>query len=526
MPVADLRRLPHRAEAESAVLGGIMLRGRDALDEVQLLISELDFYVPANQVTFAAMVMLASRRQPIDAITLEVELRKTGALELVGGIEGLARLDRYATSHNIKAHAELVRDAAIRRKGILLYREAAETLYDDLDEEGLAAAISHTQHELARLASSSVGGTALVSMREACIAGWKALLARASPDTSPIVRYGFPKLDERIGGALPGELVVIAALTGDGKTALAGQIALFQCFGLGARRGELVSLGREARPTLFATNEQQTHELALRMVSQDASVDGRHFRAPKPDWIESHSQKLIQSFGRLEGAPITLAYRPRYTLSQFTADCRLWHRRETEKIGREHDAACKAARADGQPDPAPRKLGPILADYLQRWVPDGLLARESSRERVVNEIASEHKSLATELAVPVIAFAQLNDESRQKDRRPRMSDIRESRAVGFHADTIGLFWRPERARPEADRDNRRKEYTALMRVLAREGKLNDEQTKRAEVLYKASLHARLAIDKMRGGPADDIFDLEFTPQFTRVLDAEAGAYES
>lgn len=120
-----LRTLPHRREAEAALLGGVLLRGLDALDDALAHVDVDDFYLEQHQAVFRAMVMLAEQRTTIDVVTLSDQLRRCGQLELVGGIEGLARLDRHATAHNITAHAELVAEVARRRRVVIACRVAA-----------------------------------------------------------------------------------------------------------------------------------------------------------------------------------------------------------------------------------------------------------------------------------------------------------------------------------------------------------------------------------------------------------------
>src|SRR5690606_35050040 len=121
------RTLPHNTEAEAAILGGIILRGDQALFDVLDVVREEDFYVPAHQAVFRAMRALSEKREPIDTVTLEAQLRASDELKLVGGIESLSRLaDRYATSRNITHHAEMVRRTATIRNLVIITREIAE----------------------------------------------------------------------------------------------------------------------------------------------------------------------------------------------------------------------------------------------------------------------------------------------------------------------------------------------------------------------------------------------------------------
>jgi replicative DNA helicase len=251
--MAEPRTLPHRKEAEAAVLGGVLLRGRDALGEVLELIGEDDFYVPAYQATFRAMRVLEERGEPIDVITLEAQLRRTGELELVGGIEGLARLDRYATAHNIKAHAELILESAQIRNLVVVTREIAEEGMVEVED---AKAYVDTAEQRVLKVNERGRKSTYRSSRELMLEVFQGITERQR-QTDPItgVPTGFFQLDEMTAGLQPGDLVILAARPSMGKTAFALNIAQNACI-LPQKFANVAPEQRPARfPVLFFSLE-------------------------------------------------------------------------------------------------------------------------------------------------------------------------------------------------------------------------------------------------------------------------------
>jgi replicative DNA helicase len=214
-PKTEPRTLPHRKEAEAAILGGILLRGRDALADVLEITSEADFYVPAYQATFRAMVLLEERGESIDVITLEAQLRRTGEIELVGGIEGLARLDRYATAHNVKAHAEIVREYAQVRNLAVASRGIYErAMADDCDPQDVVARAEIDVFAI----TATTKRTGPKSAAEILIDVFESVTERQrSDDAVSGVSTGFDELDNMTAGLQPKDLIILAARPSMGK---------------------------------------------------------------------------------------------------------------------------------------------------------------------------------------------------------------------------------------------------------------------------------------------------------------------
>ena len=203
------RPLPHNKEAEAAVLAGVMLRN-EALNDVITIIDEDSFYVPAYKAVFRAMVKLADRGQPIDPVTLEHQLRATDELGLVGGLEGLGKLaDRYASSHHVASHAELVRQTSSIRKLVQTAQDIAEEGREGVED--VNDFIDNAERRLLEVNQS--GRTGGYRSAKDLIHGVFESITERAKLKNPItgVPTGFVKLDEMTGGMQPGDLIILAA---------------------------------------------------------------------------------------------------------------------------------------------------------------------------------------------------------------------------------------------------------------------------------------------------------------------------
>jgi replicative DNA helicase len=294
------RPLPHNKEAEAAVLAGILLRN-EALNDVVTLIDEESFYIPAHKAVFRAMTKLADRGQPLDPVTLEHQLRATDELGLVGGLEGLGKLsDRYASSHHVNHHAELVRQtAAIRR--------LVQTASDIADEgregvEDVNEFIDNAERRLLEVNQSGrIGGYR--SAKEIIHGVFENITERAklkNPITG--VPTQFHKLDEMTGGLQPGDLVILAARPSMGKTALALNMAQHACI-TQPKHQHLPEDERPPRyPTLVFSLEMSAGQLIERILCSEARVDASRLRAGR--MVEQEFRELVQAADRLHKAPL------------------------------------------------------------------------------------------------------------------------------------------------------------------------------------------------------------------------------
>lgn len=459
------RRLPHRPEAENAVLGGVLLGGRPALAEALTLITENEFYQPRAQAVFRAMRILDERGEPIDVITLEGQLRRTGELELCGGIEGLARLDRYATAHNIKAHAELILEASQVREAVVAAREIAEQGMEDVEDtnEFLDRAEERMQAVRARRRK---GGPSHV--RDSMMQVFKGITERQRADTKI---SGLPtpwdRMNEMTSGLQPTDLIILAARPSMGKSAaalnMAEEVAITPAryvhtieqyaqeqFGAVDERATrsayraLVEAGQVPRraPVLFFSLEMSKESLIERALCSQGRVDANQLRSGTR-LHEGDFRSLIAAADRLSRfSDLYIDDRAALSITTMTSTARVWADEHLEPIDPE--------------EPDGKKWGLIMVDYLQ--LARGSKKNYASREQEISEISRGLKAMAKELKVPVIALAQLNRAvDSRADHRPQLSDLRESGAIEQDADVIMFIYREERYLPADAPEEKRRE---------------------------------------------------------------------
>jgi replicative DNA helicase len=393
------------------VLGGILLEN-DALNTVtELPLTAEDFYSEAHARIFESMAALFSAGQPVDTVTLRERLALGNKLHAIGGDEYLFSLtNTIPTVANIEAHAKIVREKAVIRRLILACHETAALGYGDygsmeefLDqaERAIFAVAKH------RLRTPYEHITDVVVR---CFEG----ITRAAELKQHITGLptGFERLDKMTAGMHPGDLIIIAGRPGMGKTAFALNIALNSC------------RMRKTTAAVFSL-EMPKEQLANRLLCSEARVDAGKLRTgylSRDDW-----PKLTAAAGTLSDLPLWLDDTPGLTLMELRA--------KTRRLKSEHD------------------LGLVVIDYLQ-LMRAGI--KTDSREQEISEISRSLKGMAKELGLPVIALSQLNRgvESRgNKDKRPQLSDLRESGAIEQDADTIMFIYRDEVYNPESTEKN-------------------------------------------------------------------------
>jgi replicative DNA helicase len=420
------RPLPHNKEAEAAVLAGILLRN-EALNDVVTLIDEEAFYVPAHKAVFRAMTKLADRGQPIDPVTLEHQLRQTDELGLVGGLEGLGKLsDRYASSHHVANHAELVRQTASVRRLV----QTASDIADEGREgvEDVSEFIDSAERRLLEVNQAGrVGGYR--SAKEIIHGVFENITERAklkNPITG--VPTSFVKLDEMTGGMQPGDLIILAARPSMGKTALALNLAQHACI-TQAKHQHLSEDERPARyPTLVFSLEMSAGQLIERILCSEARVDASKLRSGR--LMESDFRELVHAADRMHKAPLFIDDSGAPTILEIRARSRRF--RQDKQLFPTKDESSKK-----------KPLGLIVVDYLQLC--RGGKGRYDSREQEISEISRGLKAIAKELELPVLALSQLNrGVDSRSDHRPQLSDLRESGAIEQDADVIMFIYREAR----------------------------------------------------------------------------------
>jgi len=434
----NLRKVPpQNLEAESSVLGGILLEN-DAINLVLELLRAEDFYRESHRKIFRAMIELSDRNEPVDLITLSEFLKGRSDLEGVGGTAYLASLaDFVPTAANISFYARIVREKSILRSLISTATDIATRGYEEQGnvEEFLDTAekvIFDISEKKIKASFVAVGDMIKDTLKTV-----EKLYERKEMVTG--VPTGYEDLDRLTAGLQPADLVVVAGRPSMGKTAFSLNIATNAAFaGVGA--------------AVFSL-EMAKEQLVLRMLCSEARVNNSKVRSGY--LAERDFPKLANAAGRLHEAPIYIDDTPAISVLELRAKARRLVRDRSKKVGL------------------------IVIDYLQLMRGMG---NASNREQEISEISRSLKALAKELNVPVIAISQLNRRVEDRgDRRPMMSDMRESGAIEQDADVIMFIYRDE--------------------VYNR----NDDSLKGV---------AEVIVAKQRNGPTDTI-KLTFLNEFTR-----------
>jgi replicative DNA helicase len=389
---------PQNIEAEQFVLGAVLLENEALATVIENLRPE-DFYRDAHKRIFTAMIDLYERNEPIDLITLTEQLRKKELLEEVGGATYLSQLvNLVPTAANAKYHSKIVKEKAILRNLINTSTEIITMSYD-------------TEQDVNELLDTAE--TKIFSISEKMVSRSYFHVRDVLKDTIEMVDKlynkkelitglptGFIDLDEATTGFHPGDLIVIGARPGMGKTAFV--LNMMNYIGI-----------EEKVPIAFFSLEMTKEQIALRMVCAEAEVDSKAVRSgyhSKEDY-----RKLVNAAGRLAEAPIFI----------------------DDSFNSVLDIRAKARRLKAE-----HGLGLIVIDYLQLMSGVGTYA---AREQVISDISRSLKALAKDLSLPVIVISQLNRscEMRGDNKRPIIADLRESGAIEQDADTILFLYRDE-----------------------------------------------------------------------------------
>jgi replicative DNA helicase len=397
---------PYSTEAEAAVLGGILLDNQ-AVAVVQDVIKPEDFYVDANRRIFQAIEKLSLNSLPIDHVTLGNELKARGDLEKIGGAVALANLtDSVATTANVEHYAQIVREKAAVRRMIYAAQEVVATGYADYGDaaeflDGAEKSVFEASQQHGGAPYTHVSHVVKDAFRDLELAADRTGLVTGTPT-------GFKALDEKTAGFQPSDLVIVAGRPAMGKTSLALNMG--------------VNAAKETkRPVIIFSLEMSKEQLVRRMLSSEGRVDASRMRANnlrQDDW-----PRLIEAANTLSQVEIYLDDSSPMTPIEIRSKCR---RLFSEK-----------------------GLALVIVDYLQLMRSGG--RRTDNREQEISEISRSLKALAKELNTPVVALSQLNrGVEGRPDKRPMMSDLRESGAIEQDADLILFVYRDEVYNKETD----------------------------------------------------------------------------
>ena len=391
------RTPPQDLVAEQGVLGGMLL-SKDAISDVTEIIKERDFYRPAHELIFDAILDLYSRGEPADPVTVAAELTKRGDITRAGGAPYLHTLiSSVPTSANAGDYARIVRDNAVLRRLIeagtkivqLGYSQEGEV--DDAVDQAQAEIYQVTEHR---------SSEDYIQLSELLPAALDEIEAIANNVKGEGVKTGFDDLDSLTNGLHPGNMIVLAARPAVGKSTL----------GLDIARNAAIKGGNTA--VIFSL-EMSRSEITMRMLSAEARVGLNNIRSGSLN--EEEWGRLAKRMGEISQAPLFIDDSPNLSLMEIRAKSRRLKQRHNLKL--------------------------IVIDYLQLMTSG---KRVENRQQEVSEFSRNLKLLAKELEVPIIAISQLNRSPEQRaDKKPMLSDLRESGSIEQDADVVILLHRDD-----------------------------------------------------------------------------------
>jgi len=435
---------PHSVEAEQSLLGALLLDNQ-AFDKIADLVSGADFYRDDHRRIWRHIAKLIEASRPADMVTVAESIEGSEDKDKTGGPAYLAQLAQSVpTALNIRRYAELVRERSVQRRLAQVATEIAESALAPSGKE-VAQLLDEAESKIFQIAESG-------ARKDQGLIGISPVLAKVferidhlhsqdNPSDITGVPTGFTDLDQKTAGLQPGDLIIVAGRPSMGKTAFALNIA------------EYVALHPSVRmPVAIFSMEMSASQLAMRVLSSMAKVDQTRLRTGR--LTDEEWGRLTEEIARLNDAQIHV--------DETAALNALELRARARRMKREYG-----------------KLGLVVVDYLQLMSASG---QGENRATEISEISRSLKALAKELEVPVVALSQLSRAvEARNDRRPMMSDLRESGAIEQDADVILFIYRDEVYHPDKE---------------------------------ESKGHAEVIIGKQRNGPIGKI-DLTFLGRFTR-----------
>lgn len=449
---------PHHLEAERSVLGAILLNNEAIHRVVEIGIEPRDFYLESHSRIFETLLSLSSRGQALDLITLSSALRDRGCYDDIGGQPTLTALveDTFSIG-NVVYYAKIVREKALLRRMIDIAGEITRDAFDGVDnvEEFLDDAekrvfsVSDIQFSKSFSSMQDILVSNMHSIEEAA--------SRGSAVTG--LATGFTEFDKLTAGLHPGQLIIVGGRPAMGKTSLVVSAA------------QNAALHSKAVVMLFSL-EMSKEELVMRMLSSQARIDSKRLRLGR--LVDRDWPRLAQAADQLSKAKIFIDDSGALTVMDMRARCRRLLAQE-------------------------KKLDLIVVDYLQLMQGSKSSRGDGSREKEISEISRNLKSLAKELKVPIIGLSQLSRalESRP-DKRPMLSDLRESGAIEQDADLVGFVYRDEYY-------NKDSEDRGVAEFIISKHRAGETGTVRLAFMGEYTLFANLASDAphtpVSGGPS-------------------------
>ncbi|WP_026953905.1 replicative DNA helicase [Algoriphagus vanfongensis] len=393
---------PQAVDLEEAVLGALMLE-KDALTNVIDILKVESFYKDAHQVIFRAILDLFTESQPIDLLTVTSQLRKNGTLEVAGGAFYVTELtSKVASAANIEYHARIITEQAIKRELISISSEIQKDAFEDTTD--VFELLDKMEQSLFEISEKNIrkNYSDMKSIMREAFAELES--KKHQKDGLTGVPSGFTALDRVTSGWQKADLVIIAARPAMGKTA----------FVLSVLRNAAVD---HDKPVAIFSLEMSSVQMVNRLISSEAELDSEKIK--KGTLAEHEWAQLVHKTAKLSKAPLFIDDTPALSILELRAKAR--------KLKAQHD------------------IQMIVIDYLQLMSGDSKGGNGGNREQEIASISRALKKIAKELMIPVIALSQLSRavETRGGDKRPQLSDLRESGAIEQDADMVMFLYRPE-----------------------------------------------------------------------------------
>lgn len=406
----SLGKLPPQAlDLEESILGALMLE-KNALTAVVEFLRPEHFYTEQHKEIYTAIVELFKASDPVDMRTVVAQLRKVGKLELVGGAYYIAELtSKVSSAANIEYHARIIIEMAIKRDLIQIASQIHHDAYEDTTD--VFELLDKTEQNIFQISDSNLRKN-YDSMKSLMFQATKELQEKRNhKDGLTGIPSGFSSLDRITSGWQRSDLVIIAARPGMGKTA----------FIVSALRNAAVDF---SIPVAIFSLEMASLQLVNRLISAEAELDSEKIK--KGNLADFEWQQMVTKTTRLSSAPIFIDDTPALSILELRAKCR--------RLKAEHN------------------IQMIVIDYLQLMKGE---VGSGNREQEIASISRALKGIAKELSVPVIALSQLSRgvETRGGDKRPQLSDLRESGSIEQDADIVMFLYRPEYYKITVDEDN-------------------------------------------------------------------------
>ncbi|MBL4863194.1 MAG: replicative DNA helicase [Crocinitomicaceae bacterium] len=399
---SDMGRIPPQAvDLEKAVLGAMMLEKNAVTDTIDILLQE-SFYDPKHQYIFAAIKELFGTSKPIDILTVTDMLKRNGELEAAGGAVYVSQLtSRIASTAHVEYHARVISEKFIKRELIRMSTEVMKEAYDDTND--VFDVLNKAEGDLFKIAENNMGKS--VDVMQNVVREAIEEIEKASQNSDGIsgVPTGFHALDKITAGFQRSDMIVIAARPAMGKTA----------FVLSLARNTAVD--HNMGVAIFSL-EMSSVQLVKRLISSESRISAEKLR--KGDLEEHEFQQLHTRITKLSTAPLYIDDTPGISIFDLRAKCR--------RLKMQYD------------------IQMVIIDYLQLMTAGGSKG-QGNREQEISSISRSIKEIAKELNIPIIALSQLSRsvEQRGGDKKPQLSDLRESGAIEQDADIVSFIYRPE-----------------------------------------------------------------------------------